>query len=441
MAVKILQEKGMRDVRALIKAGSDVEKVSNFNFRSPDEVIFFVKKLMDNVKLDDEKLKEYEKLYSTISFPEFSKVRIEKAADVFRISRTGGPSPVKPSQIDLKAPALQIDDQIKVTNIKKIKDSFDIIRSLQDKLEILDTIEGQVQHVFRNERTPLSKSVKEAKDKVQKSLDAALKFLNKTAIKKVPKAFSERVEAIITPFINRLDKQYRNVKETSYLTLEEEDQTGADFFVFHTYFRFQDLDNGDGYIYPEYYIVFTAVIDPKLRMRMYVNTLHKFRPPGQFKYGHSFTDLKSGKRELEALLDVDELIDALEPQKVPVGDTGIDLQKFGARQFISNVEVVNDIIKIQFNKKVTKKNVKEITIKVFQDIRGLMSTRSKSMVKYKITQSGNNTFNAEFKLTLPPSEQMTEKMLDATKIKILKEKFSFDDADIRNLMKMLHREK
>jgi hypothetical protein len=441
MAVKILQEKGMRDVRALINSGSDVEKVSNFNFRSPEEVVFFLKKLVDTVKLDDEKLKEYEKLYSGMAFPEFSHVRIEKAADAFRVTRTGAPTTLRPSPIDLKSPAVQVTDDIKVTNIKKIKDSFDVIRSLQDKLEILDTIEVQIQHMFRNERTPLTKSVKESKDKVQKSLDTALKFLNKTATRKVPKAFSEHVNAIIDLVLKRLDKQYRNVKETTYLTLEEENQTGADFFVFHTYFRFQDLDNGDGYIYPEYYIVFTAVIDPKMRMRMYVNTMHKFRPPGQFKYGHSFTDRKSGSRELEALLDVDELVDALEPQKVPVGDTGIDVGKFSAKQFITNVEVVDDVIRISFNRKVNKKNVKEVTIKVFQDIRGLMSTRSKSQVKYKIAQNSNNAFVAEFKLTLPPSEQMREKMLDATKIKILKEKFSFDDADIRNLMKMLHREK
>lgn len=440
MAIKILGREH-RDVRSLIRAGDDTEKVSSHDFRSADEVLFYIRDLIQRVNDDAAKLKALRRVFSAYQrfMPSLEGARMQEHAikmDITRIDRDATlPNKVKP-KYQTGIGTGQASGEVNIPNPQKFKENFDLLKSLQSKIDVLDTLEAQVAQEFRSERTPLTQALKEARSKINRVYNATLKFISKGVDKKQPDLFRSTVDEIMAPVLLGLEGNFDSMTDTVLLTLQEEkNDIGTTFYVFNRYYQFQNLDNGDEFVYPEYVIVFTAVVTPALKMFMYVNVLHRFRPPGHFKFGLAFNDIRSGKHELESLLSADSMVDALEPQHMPY-DT-MNKEKFAVRPHITDFSVLNDNLIIKLHK-VPNNQLEELTKNLLNDVRAAIgrSIKGKSL-KYRIEKTGTGKYTFKFKLALEPSDQMREKGLNPQRVKILRTMFGADDEDIRNIEHVL----
>lgn len=445
MAIKILSStstspKPYRWVRDLIKAGDDPERVSNFNFRTADEVIYYIKDLLNKTNDDALKLKKLRHVFSAYKkfMPSLAKVKVEAELPGMKVLRIDRHAPIEQKKLKPKYNAggpVKVDE-LSIPNPQKFKENFDLLKSLQSKMDVLDTLESQVAQEFQNERTPLLSEIKRAREKIFKVYKATLAFIGKGVEKKQPAMFQHIVDDVMAPVLTALEGNYSQMQESILLTLQGDDSEDS-YYVFNRYYLFADLDNGDGFVYPEYVIVFTAVVSQVLVMNLYVNVLHRFRTPGHFKFGLSFADVKSGKHELDALLEADSMVDVLESQKMPSDKLQGIHEKFTAKQYIKDFRIDGDNIVIDLYK-VTNANLDEVTKALLGDVRTALSFALKGKsLKYKREKSGQGKYTFTFKMTLQPSEQMREKGLNPQRIKILRDKFGADDNDIHSIEQVL----
>lgn len=411
----------MRDVRALA-ADANSDKVSGFNFRSDEEVKVFLDEMDRKLDGINERLKTYEKQFSS-------------AASI-KIDRGRGGGTFKPGS---KGDVYTLPEPVAVTNIKSLKNNFDIVRVLNEQLEVLDTMEAQAAVHFKGERgVELPKTIAATKKKYEAKLKEALKFLSKVAEKHEPTEFSDMIETIMNHFKDNFVGSFSSADQQVFVTAEEDRASGDDKLVFTHYVRFFDLRNESmEYTYPEYAVVFTGVIVPGGNdLQMYVNTLHKFRAPGSFKYGHAFKDAKSGVRELNALFETDDFVDMMDRHPVPLSNSDINISKLSSKDVIDDLSIENDLITVVFKKEVTKKTVNEAVKKVFGDLRNLIGSRTKAQIKYKPAQVDNQQrYFTVFSLILPKNT----KSLTVNDLHELQLKLGFDDEDRKRIVRLLNK--
>ncbi len=461
MTIKILKSH-MRDVKILADAAPSVDKVSGFKFRSPEEVEFYIKQLLQKISKDGEKVKKLEKLFSTYTFPPLTVAALEistngddrekriitlerdpsrlKALEEPTVPTTPSLAPMIPRGMAVKDVAIEDKVTVPKGEANKIKEHFDVLESLQEKFHILDSLEQQVNHYFKEDKTKLNREIKVARVAVQKRLDQALKFISKIASKKQPKVFREVTDQLIEHYEEQLQEYCDDTKTTVYLTMKE-DQNGNDWFYFTKYLHCFNLKHPEDpeFLYPDYIIAFTGEITPAARLRMYVSTHTKFRAPGTFKVGHPFSNAAEGRREIDALLNAEGMSDAVDIPPLPVAKRDIKLKRFGGKGFVESMDVEDNKIVLTLNSKVKEGNLVSVMERLYLDIRGLLEPYTKDSIKMSKSQTGKGRYVLTFKLALPLTDTMREKQLDAQKIKILKEVLHADDTDVKNVQRMFHK--
>lgn len=436
-----LLKTSMRDVHALA-ARATVDAVNAFNFRSPAEIEVFLKELeqqIDNTEIPDQSvLGDAEKAVARL----FAGSSVVTAAE-FRITRKAV-TPLKPSTAPLVKPGngtdnlIRLDEDFAVRNSQKLQTQFSLIRGLHDKLEVLDAMELTIKQTFAGERQSLSSHVAKTRKAVETKLKAALGFIAKAAQKKAPKQFLDAVEPVIAKMLARAKGMYKTSSSKQYLFVKP-DKSGRLFFVFQHYLTLNNFSvDNDSFTYPQYVIVFTAAIGDNSKMSMHVTTLHAERAPGTFKFGPGFRDEKSATKELDALLDMDNAIDLMTKTKLPA--TGIDKTKFSVKQFIQDVTVEDDHVRIRMSKKLPADAAKRqlVVERVFADLRVLLGYGRTRTLKYKLIPQADKTLVLDFVL-VPQSSGNTKNLLTDRQRSLLETHFGFDDEDISNLLRVMNR--
>jgi hypothetical protein len=414
----------MRDVTALANQPT-ADRVSGFNFRSEEEVEHFLKSLEEQQKGIGTRLDALERLFAS------QEVR---AAGEIRIDRGGGGNVPSTDTVDI--------GRISIPNMKKLHDNFSIVTDLTDKLDMMDTLDVQVQHLFRGERgNKLPAMIKQLRKGYETKLTQALQFLKTVAKKHEPKAFAKTVEAAMNFFQSGLKNKFSAAEEHVFVNtarMTQPDGQEHTVFVFTHYVQFTNLHNDHtDYTYPTYVVVFTARVNEKGQMQMYVNTLHKFRPPGTFKVGHEFRNLRDAEKKLRHLFEIDDFVDLLDRQPVPVTKDELRLGNFVSKGFIKDVkiDVEDHSLQVLFNSKVTGKNFADVVSQTLLDLRGALSLRTTTTLRYKPAPDRRS-----IDIILPiPSGADPKKFLTRDKVEHMKDTFGMDDQDIRNLMRAFHR--
>lgn len=422
----------MRDVVALAN-GATVDKVSGYTFRSAEEVSTFLTHLDSKLKGLTDKLLGMQRQFAALD----QRVPALSAVLAAPISIDRGDGIAKDSKrLDNKVGDV---GKIVIDNIGKLKDNFQLLMEINDKLEVLDTLEAQAAHALRGENAKILAAIKATKTQYEKKLKSAMNFLKAVAKKHEPPKFKAMVEGVMNYFHSGFDNKFDKAEEHVFVTVKTEkgaDDKDYQVLVFNHYVQFTNLKNEHiEYTYPKYIVVFTAVVDAKGQMRMYVNTLHKFRAPGTFKYGHSFSDLKGGVSSLSGLFETDDFVDLLDRQPVPMADGKVNVKNFRSIEYIKDTKVENNTVFIQFNGKVTKENVQKVAIGVLADVRGLFSGYMKTQLRYKIVPPAKGM---EFILTLPTNVDTT-KFITQEKQDLLKEHLGFDDKDMAQIIKLFNK--
>lgn len=421
--MKQLQPK-MRDVMALA-ANPTSDGVSGYNFRSPEEVMVVVKSLEKQLEPIQLQIKKLTRLFGPA----------ESAADfAITFDRTKAMDPKKRSVTKEGITVEPID----IKNIRKLEDNFGIIKLLNSRLEALDSIQAQYLNAFGSSRTKLVPAISETRKKYESELRAALALLKKIAKQHEPKPFQDIVIDVMNAFYGQMKNAFDKASQYAYVTTRYDELDGPPSLVFNHYVEFQGLRNdAQDYVYPQYFIIFTAIISPSGKMKLFVNTLHKFRAPGTFKPGYAFLTAQQGITKLAALLSTDEFIDLLERSPLPIEADDIDLTAFSAREVIDRVDIVENVLRVTFTAAVTEKNKKTVAEKVLVDIHRLLAGKTSSRIKYKLRRVSADRYQMEFVLVLPAERDESE--LSPDKLDRLREEFGFDDQDLLAIQSIMRR--
>lgn len=415
----------MRDVIALAQAPTP-DKVSGFNFRSEDEVQVFLEQLNEQLEKLTKNLPNLQKLFAKAEETAAGPITINRGGD-----KTTAPSPFEDT-IGV--------GKITIHNMGKLRDQFDLVVELQHKLEVLDSLEVQTQNLFRGERgNKIPGMLKKTKQDYEKKLKLALNFLKVVAKKHEPKAFANLVKNVLNYFHESFKNKFKAAEEHIFVTPKT--ISGADgkehqILVFNHYIAFADLVNEHmDYTYPQYIIVFTAMINDKGSMRMFVNTLHKFRAPGSFKPGSEFKDLKSGVNALSHLFEVDDFIDLLERQPMPISKDRMTPALFRAKDVIKNVDVKDNVIQVLFNSKVNRENIQDVAKQVLLDIRGMFEQNMKTNIRYQIIKPAKGM---QFILT-KPSNYDSSKFMTPEQIDHIQNYLGLDDDEAAKFVQLFNK--
>lgn len=249
--VTVSAKTSMRDVRALLRSDTTASKISDYKWRSPEEVAFYLQSLRGG-----------QALQTTASF-----------------------------------------DRKKLTPI------YSALVALQSRLDTLAGIDVAIAYDFTKHRNKLAPMLSAVRTELEGKRDKALKTLQKAARKNEPEPLRSLVQKAATFVDKRLGTQCTS--RTDYVYATAYAATGLEF---NHYIQINSLYSPQvDYTYPEYYIVLTARVD-KGETKLYANTLHDFRAPGSFSVG-SVVAHKDLEATLATLLTADELVSDTKTKK------------------------------------------------------------------------------------------------------------------------------
>jgi len=452
----------MRDVRALAK-GSDVSAVNAYDFRSAEEVKVYLKELqqqVEDLKLPDSSvLGDAEAAVTALMTTAHVVLRRTPASNIrilaapITLDRSEDPEELQRRLRQMKLDKgrdarntresqglpILLDEKFTVANEKKLEQQFSVIKALHNKLEILDAMELTVKQLFAGEKQTLGSNVARVRKTVETKLKAALAFLSKAADKKEPKQFKAEVDPVVTTLLARAEGMYKKPATQKNYLFTKSNAEGKLFFVFQRQIVLQNFrSEDDAFSYPTYVIVFTAVVSSDQRMTMHVTTLHAERPPGTFKFGQTFTTAKSALQELDALMDMDKVVDLmtavkLPKDKLPEGWTSV-------KQFIADTKMAGNIVTIQMNKKLPKGTEQRQTVfnRMLGELRNALGYGKAQTLKTKERVAPDGTVVYEFML-VPNSTGKHKAGFDDRQHRILKTHLGFDDDDIAQLIRVMQR--
>lgn len=447
--------KTMRDVRAIAK-NPDVDAVNAYDFRSAQEVEVFLQEMQDQVDRtvvpNQNVFSEVEKqVHALFASAQVVATRTPVLAapigsdGVFRVNRSAPPTAVGPRKttpITRSGEYVQLDDDFGVKNTKKLQDQFGVIGELHRKMEVLDAMELTVKQAFAGERNTLGSQITKTRAAVAAKLKAALAFVSKAAVKKEPRQFTEVVDPTVKVLLDRAEGKYKKPAEVKNYLFVKTDRAGNLFFVFQRYVILNNFASDDeAFTYPQYVVVFTAMVSNDKKMTMHVTTLHQARPPGTFKVGSSFVNEKTALQELDALLDMDKMVDLMSRATLP--KTGLDKTKFqNSKQYIQDIQVdpATRHVRIKLSKKVPQNPAlrQRIIEKLFLDLRVALGYGAGQSIKYKQVHQADKSLVLDF-VVVPNSSGRGRPSLTDRQRQLLETHFGFDEDDIHSLVRVMQR--
>ena len=413
----------IKQLRVVATEGKTVNDVTPHTFRSVEEIDKFLLELRDKVADDEALLQSFNKLFKITS-------SMETAAGQVTIQRKGG----KGGATNFTGEKI---DPIFIRSLKKLQTSFDVVESLQEKADIIDSLEVQVNNLFKGAkgRDGVSKNLLALRRSIESKLEKAYDFLNGLGVKHEPAIFGTITGEIIEQVVAKVTaaKAIEDHDTFIYLTTKD-DANGHTSLYFTKYLMLSNFRDDTGYVYPEYYIVMTAVVSPAATMTMHITTLSKWLIPGKFKLGAAFTNAKTGMSKVETILELENFTDLLSKVPMPVDSTHLkDLPK----KYVSKVEVQNDIITVYLNAMPASQLDKAIA-DIYGALRAILLSKVKGVLRYRVDRHGKNKV-LHFSLNLPEGDEARKKMITVDKLRGLSDFLDFDDDDIRNVVRLINK--
>ena len=318
-------------------------------------------------------------------------------------------------------------------SMQQVQDSFDLLQSINNKLDGLRQASAQLEYNFKgdNKAKALLKQTTELKEAYEKQAEKAKKLLKTIGEEKEPPSFLAMVKNIMETTRNELEAKFSEASQYVYVTqVREENRL---FLEFTHYVDFKSLE-ANGFVYPEYYIVFTCRITPDGRSpHYYVNTLHKFRIPGAFRKGSEFKDTHEGSKKLAAILTTDSFIES--GNRKPISMTTDELKSgdLGSNKIL-HVSVENDKIVFALDGKLNEKQLQTEVNYILGSLRGALSLNKSAHIRYTKPEHRGEAWRLVV-VVLGGNDKSAR--LRPHDIDMLKERFDLDDEDMRTLIKAL----
>jgi hypothetical protein len=432
-------------IKRLMRRG----EIADSPFRSLQEVERYLDLVQEQIEDEGNLLKQYQQQFS----------RIEKAhllcaaPHEFKINdEDDGGTPSVPTRISPKIDAHKID-KIVIPKMDVLRKNFQLVDSLSEHIDMLETMHGNVSVAFRGSRgaPEALKAIKGLQRQAETKFSDALKFLSDIGTKYAPEPFRKLVEVTSTEMIQKLSFE----KATTSLYCTEKDE-GTLAFTF--YVKLVDLtDEDDGDSFPEFYVVFTALLrssgssggtvsrgpnkglvkpipSSTLDMTYYITVMHQFETPGKFNVGKQIKDHVDAMQALGTMLAAESISNTIGALPHNLDPEAMVKGNFRSGELVQTIEVDSDTLTFWFLTKVNKAMAAKLTNSLLVDVRGMLkSTVKKAAFKVKSVTKGRS-YGVRFTLTNPAAHEQ----MDIHAVQFMKDTFGLDDLKLRQIVQIVN---
>lgn len=331
-----------------------------------------------------------------------------------------------------------------------LKKNFLEIDKWEEQLDSLDSVVAMLATRFKNhpEGRIIKKRTEKLIDDINKKVDKAYLFLEKTARKIAPPVFIDTVEKIT----EKLDKQFKgklfeDSGESLYLTAVEKKVAGARKpkydLKFVLYYRMENLKDESGAHDTDAVLIYVGVVDmDNLNMTMYVTFANDFITPSKVSFGRNlFVDAPSGYKKSLSLISAN--FDLHEIEKGPLPETRKNIKEFikesDYKSYISGAEVdeKEEKIVVNFNNKVGDKNFRDVYAGLAKELLMLFKALTKSRINLRMRPINADKKNkgVEYFITVPHGSVKGER-LDKLAMEQLKRVIPLTEDEIRTIIRM-----
>jgi hypothetical protein len=334
----------------------------------------------------------------------------------------------------INAPVRTILKDFKPPKVTSVQHNTDVLNELHDKAEELASIEAFLTQSFANTKgQPAAlKAVRELLKNVDETIYKAFESLHKVADSYLPKEFKELSDALTDILLDSLDPDsYADLHHVTYVVRTEDKMWHYTYYV-----TIEDLKNSSGFIFDDYNVVLSALIDTKKHASYYLTTLSEFRIPGKFPIGKAINSVNDIKHTLAILLGHNDVIDILHKKPLPLDSNSVKQHGFKNLPGVVSVNVQDDSLIVTLSKKnSTTANINKVITGILPVLNRIAGNKSKKSVitkKIERTQSG-----ATITFILVGAVKDKEVGINTNQLKELQHALDLTDADIRSIKEAL----
>jgi hypothetical protein len=244
------------------------------------------------------------------------------------------------------------DLNIKVEDLTKLTESYEIIDGMQAMLKTLTATASQLQVMFPGDSGPAKKMLSETlilQKKVKDRINDAAKFISGLAADKAPKVFDKFTDGIGTLIARCIS--YGDVENFLYMFTTKGGQV-----AFAHYFRMLRAVDENGNDFPELYIVISMLVGTA--PTFYMTTLTEMETPSEILFARQVSNLREVARSLHSLLAMDSFQNTIGSTPLPliIKKEKLTPEMFNSAEHIDRVYVEEELGTLVFRLKPTIKD-------------------------------------------------------------------------------------
>jgi hypothetical protein len=261
----------------------------------------------------------------------------------------------------------------------------DVINAMYEKVQELDSVEAFLIQAFPEAKgQPAAlKAVRALQREVGVAVQKAFGSLAQVAEASIPpemRSIGNHLNEFLSTFLEA--DSYESMTETAYVfrtAASKDDPLSKATWHYTIYVTIAGLKNSAGYIFEDYNVVLSALIDKTKNAQFYLTTLSDFRIPGKFPIGRQLKSPNDLKTVLTVMLQHNDVINVLNKQAMPLTTEGARTRGFNKINGVKDSTVVDDTLILKLNKmKATTSEINGIISQILPMLKQLVKIKSNS---------------------------------------------------------------
>lgn len=347
--------------------------------------------------------------------------------------------PGRVRRIGTKTKTRKIDFSAKIAGFKapskaSMEKHAKLLQGMYDNAKELDAIEAMLRTSFNGikaQKAAIDAIVRLRKE-VDTSLHSALETLNDVAAKHIPKEMeSLRDQAVAWLLDNLPADQYEDLGHMEYVTVG--DNPGE--VSFSVYIEISMLKNSHGYVFDEYFITLTGVVNAKGGIAYFVNALPDFKVPGKFPVGKQVTSESAMTQRISMLLAHNDVAPHIDKAPLPLHDSkDAASQGFTAIKGVKSAMVKDDALYLEIPATASAQGQKRIVSETVQLLNLAMRRKKDAAISHKKVTKGGKTY-LKFILVFKPGATPTS--VNTSRLNEISHILDLDDNQMRSLRRSM----
>lgn len=304
----------------------------------------------------------------------------------------------------------------------------------------LNAAEGMLLHSFNSgsaQRSVLA-AIKALKKETQAGLDKAFSVLNNVGVNHIPPEMTAVVKEMGKYVETHIPKtQYTEFHDDMDYVVPASTDNKGDEFQFCHYTQLKNLKNDKGYVFENFFLILTGVVNVLGIMRFYVNAFPNFIAPGHYPVGRAVIDRKDIENRLHLLMMRNDIDTEFESRPLALTPKDLKAKGFTDVPGVKNVEVKNNVLTVDMGKGVTPDQINKMLSSIIPLLHFHAGGKSTNVVNKPRVVKGVTYL--DFKLTPKRKSDSQDQQFgtDSARLEELQDVLGLDDHKMAAIKKAL----